>query len=135
MSARGAEPIVLVDARNVIRSRWPNMREERFLELARAWTEREGVEALVVFDGSAPGGRIGAHALDERTTVVGTGPGSADDWIVDEVRRRAGGGRRVRVVSSDRGLRERVGPYVERLVGGGAFATLLERLERCRRSG
>ena len=130
MSAQGAEPIVLVDARNVIRSRWPNMREGRFLELARSWAESEGVEALVVFDGSAPGGRIGAHALDDRTTVVGTGPGSADDWIVDEVRRLARGGRRLRVVSSDRGLRERVGPYAERLLGGGSFATLLERLAR-----
>jgi hypothetical protein len=130
MTSHGVEPIVLVDARNVIRSRWPNIREDRFLELARAWAAREDVAAVVVFDGPAPGGRIGARALDDRTTVVGTGPGGADDWIVDEVRRLAGGGRQVRVVSSDRGLRDRVRPYVERLVGGGSFATVLERLER-----
>jgi hypothetical protein len=130
VSLRGSEPIVLVDARNVIRSRWPNIRADRFLRLVRAWAEREGVETRVVFDGSAPGTRLGAHALDDRTTVVGTGPGSADDWIVDEARRLAGGGRRVRVVSSDRELRDRVGPYVERVVGGGSFAAMLERLER-----
>jgi hypothetical protein len=106
------------------------MREDRFLELARMWAEREGVEVLLVFDGPAPGGRLGAHALDKRATVVGTGPRSADDWIVDEVRRLAGGGRRVWAVSSDRELRARIGPYVARVVGGGSFATLLESLER-----
>ena len=130
MSPRGADPIVLVDAWNVIRSRWPNIREERFLELARTWAESEGVEALLVFDGSAPGGQVGAHAVDERTTVVGTGTGSADDWIVDEVRRLAGGGRRVWAVTSDRELRSRIEPYVARVVGGGSFATLLEMYAR-----
>jgi hypothetical protein len=121
---------VLVDARNVIRSRWPNIRVDRFLQLVSAWAEREGVEALVVFDGAAPRKGHDAPALDDRTTVVGTGAGSADDLIVEEVRRLAGGGRRVQVVSSDRELRERVGPYVERVVGGGSFAAMLERLER-----
>jgi hypothetical protein len=130
VTPRGGEPIALVDARNVIRSRWPNIREERFLELARAWTEREGVEALLVFDGPAPGGLLGSHSVDARTTVVGTGSDSADDWIVDEVRRRAAGGRPIWTVSSDRELRARVAPYVERVIGGGSLATALERLER-----
>jgi predicted RNA-binding protein with PIN domain len=130
VSARGAEPIVLVDARNVVRSRWPNLREQRFLELARAWAEREGVEAHIVFDGTTPDGRIGADVVDERTAVVGTGRGSADDWIVDEVRRLAGSRQRIRVVTSDRALRSRVAPYVERVVGGGSFARVLETLER-----
>jgi YacP-like NYN domain len=130
VSPRGPGPVVLVDAPNVIRSRWPNIRPDRFLRLVGVWAEREGVEALVVFDGTAPAKGLGTHVLDARTTVVGTGRGSADDWIVDEARRLAGGGRRVRVVSSDRELRDRVGPYVERVVGGGSFAALLERLER-----
>ena len=56
MSPRGPGAVVLVDARNVIRSRWPNIRPDRFLRLVSAWAEREGVEALVVFDGSAPCG-------------------------------------------------------------------------------
>jgi hypothetical protein len=33
--------IAVVDARNVVRSRWPNLEEARFLELTRCWAERE----------------------------------------------------------------------------------------------
>jgi len=128
--AEGKLPIVLVDARNVMRSRWPNMREERFLELTRAWAEREEVHALVVFDGPAPAGRTGVDELDARATVVGTGHGSADDWIAREARRLASDARRLWLVSSDRGLRERVARYVERMIGGGSFATQLEALGR-----
>jgi YacP-like NYN domain len=122
------EPIVLVDARNVIRSRWPNLREESFVELARAWADREGVQTLLVFDGPAPDGRVGDQRVDERTTIVGTGRGSADDWIADEAPRLADGGRRIWAVTSDRALRGRIEPYVSRVVGGGSFATLLESL-------
>ena len=121
---------MLVDARNVMRSRWPNLREDRFVALTRLWAEREGVDLLVVFDGRAPGGVVGTAELDERTALVGTGGESADDWIVREAARLAGAGRRVRLVSSDRELRDRASSHVERTVGGGAFATLLESVER-----
>lgn len=121
---------MLVDARNVMRSRWPNLREERFVALTRLWAEREGVELLVVFDGRAPGGVVGTAELDERTTLVGAGGESADDWIVREAARLARTERRVRLVSSDRELRARASSYVEQTVGGGAFARLLETLER-----
>jgi hypothetical protein len=123
-------PVVLLDARNVMRSRWPNFREDRFVALARLWAEREDVELIVVFDGRGPGGLVGLDELDERTTLVGAGDEIADDWIAREAARLAGAGRRVRLVSSDRGLRDRVSSYVEQIVGGGAFATLLENLER-----
>ena len=112
--------LVLVDARNVIRSRWPNLREERFLELTRAWAEEEGVRAIAVFDGQAP------DELDG-LSVVGTGPGSADDWIADYAREADDV---LWLVSSDRGLRARVAGRVERVIGGGAFATRLEALEK-----
>jgi hypothetical protein len=115
------EPIVFVDARNVIRSRWPNLREDWFLERTRAWAEREGVRAQIVFDGRAP-----AWEDDERMTVEGTGSGSADDRIAAEAERLAGEDRRLWLVSSDRGLRARVAPYVERTIGGGTFAGELE---------
>jgi hypothetical protein len=124
------EPLVLVDARNVMRSRWPNLREDRFVELTRRWAEREGVALVVVFDGRAPGGVVGTAELDERTTLVGAGGESADDWIVREAARLAGAGHRLRLVSSDRELRARASSHVERTVGGGAFATLLESVER-----
>jgi hypothetical protein len=124
------DPIVMVDALNVMRSRWPNLPEDGFVELTRAWADRERVRVLIVFDGRAPGDRSGVWELDERTTVVGTGSGSADDWIARDAERRASEGRRVWLVSSDRGLRARVTPYVERTIGGGSFAGQLEVLER-----
>jgi hypothetical protein len=115
------EPVVLVDALNVIRSRWPNLDPGWFLERTRAWAERERVVAQVVFDRSSP-----AWEDDERMTVEGTGRGSADDRIAEQAERLAGEGRRVWLVSSDRGLRARAAPYLERTIGGGTFAGGLE---------
>ena len=129
------EPVVLVDARNVVRSRWPNIEDERFLDLTRRWAEAEGARVVAVFDGRAPNAGAGVHELDERTTVVGTGSESADDWIVDHVSPRAGAGARPWLVSSDRSLRERVGDRVERTIGGGSFAARLEALELTPASG
>ena len=114
---------VLVDARNVIRSRWPNLDEGWFVERCRTWAEREGVRALLVFDGRAP-----AMEPDERAEVFGSGGRSADDWIAEQAERLAGEGHRLRLVSSDRGLRARVAPHVERTIGGGTFAGELEAL-------
>jgi hypothetical protein len=125
---RTDEPVVLVDARNVMRSRWPNLPEERFLDLTRTWAEQEGKRIVAVFDGRAPGKNLGVHELDERTTIVGTGPGSADDWIAEYARDMAQDGRHVWLASSDGGLRERVKGHVERIIGGGSFASRLEAL-------
>ena len=118
-----AAPVVLVDARNVMRSRWPNIRERRFLELTSAWSEHEDVRPLVVFDGPAP--RERPAGLE----VVGTYEESADDVIAREAERLYDDGRRVWLVSSDRGLRARAADYVERTIGGGTFAGELEALE------
>jgi hypothetical protein len=123
-----SQPAVLVDARNAMRSRWPNLAEDWFVERTREWAEREGVEAMIVFDGRAPGGLVGEQALDERTTLVGTGGQIADDWIAARAPQLHAAGRRVWLVSSDRELRDRVAAYVERVLGGGAFAGLLEQL-------
>lgn len=101
---------VLVDARNVLRSVWPNLAEREVVERTRAWAEREGVEAEIVFDGRAPEGGIGSGAE------------SADDWIA----RRAGELDAYWLVTSDRELRERAGGRAERTIGGGAFARLLQ---------
>ena len=114
------QPIVFVDARNVVRSRWPNLGEDWFLEQTRAWAEREDALARVVFDGRAP-----AWEDDDRMTVEGTGSRSADDRIVEEAERLAGEGRRLWLVTSDRGLRARV-VFVERTIGGGRFAGELQ---------
>jgi hypothetical protein len=105
---------VIVDARNVLRSRWPNIPERRLVELVRAWAAGEGHAAVLVFDGRAP--------LDAED-VVGTGGESADDWIARECARFAP----YWLVTSDRELRERAGGGAERLVGGGAFAGTIQR--------
>jgi hypothetical protein len=98
--------VVLVDARNVLRSRWPNVPEEELVEAVRAWAEREGMDAVIVFDGSAPDGAIGTKGE------------SADDWIAREATRLE---ETYWLVTSDRGLRDRAGGRAERIIGGGAF--------------
>ena len=107
--------LVLVDAPNVRRSLWPNLSPERLVELLAEWAEREGVEAVAVFDGPAP-------APVEGIEVVGTGQESADDWIT---RRTAELEKPYVLVTSDRELRKRAGDGAERIVGGGAFARAL----------
>ncbi len=105
---------MLVDARNVLRSRWPNIPERELVELARGWAEANRVTALLVFDGRAP---------VEADDVVGTGGESADDWIAREAARFAP----YWLVTSDRELRRRAGGGAERVLGGGSFAAELTR--------
>jgi hypothetical protein len=88
---------VLVDAENVRRSLWPNMSREQLLERAQAWAEREGHEVRVVFEGAR----------------------SADDVIADLAGELE---QPFWVVTSDRGLRARLGDRPDRIVGGGTFA-------------
>jgi predicted RNA-binding protein with PIN domain len=107
---------VLVDARNVQRSQWPNLADEELVERARAWAERHDAELVLVFDGQALGG-VGSQQLDERTTVVGTAGESADDWLIREVPSHQGAW----LVTSDRALREAAGRTAARIVGGGSF--------------
>ena len=124
----GGEPTLVVDARNVMRSRWPNLSEDLVIDRTRAWTDREGFSALIVFDGKPSGFGTGVSELDERTRVVGTR--SADDWIAEQAELLGRKEARVWLVSSDRGLRQRVAPFVERFIGGGSFAGQLLALKR-----
>lgn len=98
--------VVLIDARNVLRSRWPNVPEAELVERARDWAAERGLNAVLVFDGQAPEGGIGT-----------TGE-TADDWIA-----RAAGelDEPYWLVTSDRELRRRAGERAERTLGGGAF--------------
>ena len=123
-------PLVIVDARNVMRSRWPNIPEDRFLDLTRSWAEQEGADVVAVFDGRAPGDRLGVHELDDRLTVVGTGKQSADDWIAGHAPELARDRGRLWLAAADREQRRRVEDAVERVVGGGSFAGRLVALER-----
>lgn len=105
---------LVVDARNVLRSKWPNIPEQELVALVRDWAERNGVQPLLVFDGRAP-----VDADD----VVGTRAESADDWIAREAPALAP----YWLVTSDRELRERAGGDAERVIGGGSFAQELTR--------
>jgi hypothetical protein len=98
--------VVLVDARNVLRSRWPNVPEAELVERCRAWAADQGLSAVLVFDGRAPEGGVGTNAE------------SADDWIA---RAAAELDDEYWLVTSDRELRERAGGGAQRLLGGGAF--------------
>jgi hypothetical protein len=109
---------VLVDGRNVQRSRWPNLSDDEVVRGTASWAEREGVEPVLVFDGRAPD--LGAAAR-----VVGTHRASADDWIAAEAERLAAEGEPYWLVTSDRELRERAGVAAERVLGGGTFVGLI----------
>ncbi len=112
---------VLVDARNVLRSAWPNLPARSLVADCRAWAEAVGVRAVLVFDGRAP-----AHRDDDRVAVVGTGRESADDWIVRAANELARAHRPYRLVTSDRALRTAAGRCADDVVGGGTFLRTLE---------
>src|SRR6187397_892463 len=95
-----AVALVVVDAENVRRSQWPNLSREELVERTREWAGREQHELLIVFDGDAP-------------DLVGSR--NADDAIVELA---AGFDRPWWLVSSDRGLRARLGVAPARIVGG-----------------
>jgi hypothetical protein len=94
---------VLVDGENVRRSLWPNLGRDELVELAGAWGEANGHDAVVVWEGAE----------------------TADDRIAREVRDLEPA---VWVVTSDRELRRRVEPHAERIIGGGSFARELRGL-------
>jgi YacP-like NYN domain len=119
--------LVLVDAENVRRSLWPNISPNELVELCQAWAEREAACMVVVFDGAAPGGE---RELGD-VQVVGAVSESADDRLVHEAAEATARGDEVRLVTSDRELRERVG-HVAGVLGGGSFARELTATRRRR---
>jgi hypothetical protein len=100
-------PLVVVDAENARRSRWPNLSKHDLLERARKWAKREGVDLMVVFDGGAP----------DDADDVAWAP-HADDEIARIVRDHQGP---VWLVTSDRELRRRAGESAVKTLGGGGF--------------
>jgi hypothetical protein len=118
-------PVVLVDARNVLRSTWPNIPEEELVELLGRWVSGLDVRAEAVFDGTAPCIDAGPDVV-----FVSSGRESADDWIAGRADELAGDGDAFWLVTSDRGLRTRAGGAAERTVGGGSFARTLLGLRR-----
>jgi hypothetical protein len=97
--------LVVIDAENVRRSTWPNLTKQELVDRARGWARAEGVPILVVLDGPPP---------EDAVDLVGSGGRKADD-VIAELEGPFW------LVSSDRGLRERVGHRAEKIIGGGSF--------------
>lgn len=112
---------VLVDARNVARSRWPNIPERELVERVQAWAAATGRRAVIVFDGDAPGVGARTAELDDGAILAGTGHGSADDRLIEEASSRRADGPSFWLVTSDRALRAAAGVGADHVVGGGAF--------------
>ena len=112
---------VLVDARNVLRSRWPNIPEQELVDLCRSWAEAHDVRAVVAFDGQAPGGLVGEE-LAPHCVLVGTGAESADNWLVRAAAELRTADQPFWLVTSDRNLRARASLGAKKIVGGGSFA-------------
>lgn len=93
---------VLVDGENVRRSLWPNMPPEELVERSTAWGKQQGHDVQVVWEGSETGDDQIARLVKELAPPV---------WVV----------------TSDRGLRERVRDHAARIIGGGTFARELRR--------
>ena len=113
--------LVFVDARNVLRSRWPNLGEQELVDLCSRWAEAGDRVAGVVFDGSAPGGLVGEREVGEHCIVVGAGEESADEYLERAAGEARSHGRAYWLVTSDRALREVAGRGAERTIGGGTF--------------
>lgn len=114
---------MIIDGRNVMRSRWPNAGERELVDAIARWAadhERTPIVA-VVFDGTYEGEGPGMYEHDERTVVVATKGEVADDVIASEVEELRGEGEVVIVATSDRELRERVEAHGAKVIGGGSF--------------
>jgi predicted RNA-binding protein with PIN domain len=113
--------VVLVDARNVLRSRWPNIPEQELLDRCCAWAAGRGRRAVVVFDGRAPGGLVGERDVAAECVAVGTGGESADEWLIRAAAELEERGEPYWLVTSDRALRHAAGEAADRVIGGGSF--------------
>jgi hypothetical protein len=100
-----AKTLVVIDAENVRRSTWPNLSKEELVTRARAWARAEGAPILVVFDGPPP---------EDAPDLIGSNGRTADD-VIAELEGPFW------LVSSDRGLRERVRDSADKVIGGGSF--------------
>lgn len=129
MAERG--PRWIVDGMNVVGSRpdgwWadPPAAIARLVRLLASFAVEEGADVTVVFDG--PPRELGEAQGTEALTVLfaaDVGAAEADDVIVDLA---AGSVDGVRVVTSDRGLVERLPSGVE-VLGAGGFRDRLEAL-------
>lgn len=120
----------IVDGNNVFGSRpdgWWNDRDAAARRLAQSvaeWCRTHGDDVVLVFD--APVAPATLELAGGNLTIVESrrrGRDAADDTIVELV--ASSGDEELRVVTSDRGLRERLPGRAEQ-VGAGRFLAMLE---------
>ncbi|MFH0963693.1 MAG: NYN domain-containing protein [Planctomycetota bacterium] len=127
----------LVDGYNVLFSResaWKRMGgEELRAERRRLTTEtgrfgrQAGAKVTLVFDGGKEGSWRTRREEEEGVEVIyASADGSADDWIIEEVRRRKGS-RNLVVVSDDSAIRRAAQKARVRAVGSREFVREMRR--------
>ena len=126
-------PTVLVDARNVARSRWPNLSDGELVERCAKWATVRDLDMLLVFDGRLRRERSESDSehrvKSPHVRVIETDGESADDRIAAEATSLRAAGVPHWLVTSDRELRERAGIRAERVIGGGTFLRELRELD------
>jgi predicted RNA-binding protein with PIN domain len=122
----------IVDANNVFGSQpdgWWNDRrgaQARFAQRVGEWCRTHGDDVVLVFD--APLDVAAARLAGGNLAIVEAphhGRDAADDHIVDLADEAICAGERVRVVTSDRGLRRRLDAHVD-VLGSAGFLALLD---------
>lgn len=114
---------VIIDGRNVLQSRAPEVGERELVDAAARWAAAHARTPIVavVFDGSYEGKGPGMYEHDERTVAVATKGEPADDVIVREVEELRAESEPVIVVTSNPELRARIEAFGAKAIDGRAF--------------
>ena len=114
---------VIIDGRDVLRSREPSPGERELLEAVARWAAAHARTPIVavVFDGTFEGDGPGMYEHDERTVVVATEGEAADDVIVREVEELRAQSEPVIVVTGNHALRERAEALGAKVIDSGSF--------------
>lgn len=114
---------VIIDGRNVMRSRSPHAGERELVEAVARWAAEHARTPIVavVLAGTYEGAGPGMFEHDERTVVVATEGDDSNDVIVAEVEELRADSEPVIVATSDDVLRERVEAFGAKVIDGGAF--------------
>ena len=79
-----SDATVLIDARNVQRSQWPNMPDDELVDRSRTGPRNTTTGSCSSSTGKRPAASWARPRLDGRTTLVGSGSESADEWLIRE---------------------------------------------------